>query len=231
MDPRLALAVSLLLAGGCQEATQLVVVVDSDLEPGVEIVAVEVSVFAGGNDARRFDLQAAPLPFSFGVVPSTAGASGPVRVVATAIGPAGERLCSLTRDTRFVPGQTLRLEMPLARACTSGHLRIECEDETTCSDGECVASEVDPESLPRGPGADPPTRLFEGPSTPVDAGPPEEDAGICVDGEACDTGNPCEDGARSCGVTPTCEVVATLPEGTSCGEGRACDGEGRCGGF
>lgn len=213
-----------LLAAACQGPTELVVVVDSDLEPGVEIAAVQVTASTGGgaSESHRFALDETPLPFSFGLRPT--GRDGEtVHVAVRALAPDGAAVISQTLTTRFVPGETRRLDVPLARAC----LAMECDDGARCVAGACQPREVDASALPSG-GADDPAPLLDGPRVAPDAGPGEE--GTCEAGAACDVGDPCRPGQIVCGADgPTCEAGEPLPAGTPCGEGRTCDGEGRCG--
>lgn len=210
--------------GGCGEPTQLIVVVDSDLEPGVEIATLEVVAQGEGALADRavLDLAEVSLPTSLGVVPA-ARADEAVQVSVQAFDAAGVPVVGYLASTRFVPGQTRRLEIPLARVCR----QTECEPPAeVCRLGACVPAEVDPSTLPRGPGSDPPAPLFEGPRVAMDAG--VVDGGACVPDAPCDLGA-CAEGALRCdGETPVCERVATAPAGTPCEGGGTCNEVGRC---
>ncbi len=207
----------------CSPPTQLLVVVDTDLEPGVEVEAIDVAVSSNGGWTSRssFSMESTELPFSLGV--QAVRPDERVHVSARAIAPSGELAVSYDVDVGFVPGEVRVLEIPLARACVD---ELSCDDEgMTCLRGSCVPSSIDPSSLP-GRSGDEPQPLFDGPRVAPDAG--EADAGAsCVAGEPCETGNPCEIGERACDP-PRCQVSATLAAGTDCGEGRVCDVEGRC---
>ncbi|MCZ7687607.1 MAG: hypothetical protein M5U28_56265 [Sandaracinaceae bacterium] len=214
------------LAGAaCSSQSQLLLVVDTDLEPGVEVSAIEVAVGGEGigSDRRTFPLDTTELPFSLGIRPAQRD-DEPVLVAATALSPEGAPVVDFQIRTRFVPGEVRVLEIPLARACA---LEPPCHDEgLTCLRGACVAIETDPATLPLRRG-DEPRPLFEGPRVAPDAG--GSDAGAaCVAGEPCETGDPCHVGARACDP-PRCETIETLAPGAPCGEGRVCDAEGRCG--
>lgn len=224
-----------LLLTGCDEPTQLVVVVDSDMEPGAEIEAIDVSVMSegGGSTTHRFDLADHPLPFSFGITPARAD-DEPVRIAVTAARLDLPSNVTFSAHTRFVPGETRRLEAPLGRDCDDalGEAPLQCADHgQTCRFGECVDVEVDPFSLPVGPGSDPPAPLFDGPRIAPDAG--VVDGGVCVQDEPCELGE-CAEGAVECGGgTAVCVAVAFAPAGTPCGDAEnalVCDGMGRCDG-
>jgi hypothetical protein len=207
-----------LFAAGCGDATGLVVFVDSDLEPVTELFAVEASASVEvGAAVRRFEIAEAGLPFSFGIEAPPGRHAADVSIHLLGLDPSQLSVVRLTMMTRFVPGRTLILPAPLARACQSEP----CEGtELTCRGGECVERFVDPSTL----SSRAPDRLFDGPSLP-DAG---TDAAVCVDGEECDSGNPCRPGMRRC-EPETCEPGPAMAEGSDCGDGRVCDAAGRCG--
>lgn len=212
----------MLALAGCDAPTQLLVIVDSDLGDALAVVEVAASSEGALATTRRFELASTGLPFSFGVVP--AGDAGGVQLHAVGLAADGAPLLSHSVETEFVRGRTLRLELPLARAC----LEEPCPaDHLRCVYGTCVDRRVDPATLAQGDGA--PEGLFDGATALPDAGPgPAIDAGC---------GAPCHDPASPCRVGQTrcepdalrCELTETLPEGASCGDGRACDATGRCG--
>ena len=220
---------ALAAALGCSTPGQLLVVVDSDLEVGTEIGALEaVAGEVGGlSAAHRFEAPFA-LPLSFGVTGPRLGAV-PMRVTVSAWQPDGSGLVQRTQETTLVEGRILRVDLPLARACSRSAVELDCGDGTTCVDGACEVSFVEPGSLREGDPGAPPPELFEGTPTPLDAGAP--DGGPeCVEGAACIYPRGCRDGQLSCSAQPpTCEPVGPpMPEGTACGQGRTCDAEGVC---
>lgn len=152
-----ALAAALL--GACtQPATQLVVVVDSDLAPSeYACVGVVVSRVEGGalvqGDRRMFDVPGlVAVPFSFGVVPPDGDASRRVEIRAEAWpscdepAPGAAPLVSRAVRTGFLAGQTLRVPMFLGARCRM----VECPEPQTCDPGAGVCEvvpELPPESL------------------------------------------------------------------------------------
>lgn len=227
---RALVSLGVLLGGCAAPATQIIVVVDSDLEPGVELTAIEASVSVGARLAttHRFDLAAGAvaLPFSFGVAAPAGAVGDEVRVSLHAEGAEGQPLVTWRASTGFREHRTLRLDAPLARACTAAE--SVCGDELTCERGTCRDERVDAQALAEIDPAAAPPRLFDGPSAAVDGGVAAEP---CVEGTSCETESPCVPGSLRCGAAGdrVCEPGAPKPAGTDCGEGRACDAEGRCG--
>jgi len=143
---------------GCREvpATQLLVVVDSDLAVDRELNRIEVSVTDPSDplgrvvfSQREFTLLPTPrpaaytLPLSFGLVPIRGDASRRVRVTVRASTVDTGRRIELTAITGFLPDRKLLLTMFLQRACVGIDT---CLDGYTCVDGACV-----PASRPRLP--------------------------------------------------------------------------------
>lgn len=218
----MGIAGALALALSACDATQLVVIVDSDLAE-LDEVEVAVSMPTGLAATRRFEVASTGLPFSFGVAPGS-GQAGEVELSAMALDANGHSLTAYHVRTRFLEGRTLRLEVPLARACIQ---EPGCADDAArrCVHGACLDEEVDPASLAEGDG--PPAPLFEG-REPPDAGAPPPDAGCAQDAPCLDPTNPCRLGVTRC-APERCELDTTLAPGTPCGDGRVCDAEGRCG--
>lgn len=219
------LALSIVALAGCDASTQLLVIVDSDL--GSELATVQVTASTEGalGSGRTFDVTETGLPFSFGVV-SESDVEREVRIHVVGLMQDGTPILAHSVATRFLPGRTLRLEVPLARACVT---EPSCEEmDLRCDYGDCIDPVVDPETLPEGNGA--PTPLFDGPAPLPDAGV-SVDGGCEADAPCTDETNPCRVGVTRCdGASPSCEITETLPEGADCGEGRTCDGTGQCGG-
>lgn len=136
---------------GCREvpATQLLVVVDSDLTVDRELNRIEVAVTDPSDplgrtvfSQRDFTLLPTPrpaaysLPLSFGLVPINGDASRRVRVTVTAYTVDTNRRIELTAIAGFLPDRKLLLTMFLQRACVGiDH----CDPGFTCIDGGCQA--------------------------------------------------------------------------------------------
>ena len=144
----------LCLVSSCAEpATQLVVVVDSDLAAG-DRVSIR-AVARPGDDPTdmgaesTFDIADAPgpatfvLPLSFGVVPPGSDPARRVEVAVEARNAGDEVTVTRRARTGFVRGRTLRLPMFLAAACRG----LVCSAGQTCDAGVCVSDEIPTESL------------------------------------------------------------------------------------
>jgi Protein of unknown function (DUF1566) len=150
-----ALLAAVAPACGSERAiTETLVVVDSDLTPGTELARVGVDVYAAdGRGAplggQVFDVARAgsgpgsahTLPLSFGVAPNGGVSSRTFRVVVRGLA-AGASSPSVSTQVigAFVPGETRRLDVFLARSC----LGAVCQNDangvalTTCVAGACV---------------------------------------------------------------------------------------------
>lgn len=137
------------------EPTQLVVLVDSDMNVPSELATVNVVVSdASGREvtSRPFALAEVSsagsaqyaLPLSFGVVPQGGDVSRRVDVVVSGLGPDDTTLVSRRARTGFVEGQTSLLRMFLARSCRG----VVCGGNQTCTETGCVSYDVPPMSLP-----------------------------------------------------------------------------------
>ncbi|MDQ3035001.1 MAG: hypothetical protein M3Y87_21520 [Myxococcota bacterium] len=157
-----SLALSLVLAA-CSEAplTQLVVVVDTDIEVPRGIDRVEIVVEEPGGQLQRSTGALAgdgaiSLPVTLGVV-HRGGELGPVTVTARGLRGADE---IIVRDAQvfMIAGRTMVLELHLERACVG----VACEaGAETCEHGGCrdvliAASEL------RDHAGEPPRLLFDG---------------------------------------------------------------------
>ncbi|MBI2373762.1 MAG: hypothetical protein HYV07_07175 [Deltaproteobacteria bacterium] len=163
------------------DATQLVVVVDSDLSVPDDLSRVRASVrdAAGALIAEHTFTLSGPsapppgtfaLPLSFGVVPKE-GASEEVLVALEAIGPS-DVLFTRAHRTSFVANEARRLLMFLSQRCVTES----CVSGSTCTETGCSSERVDPATLP---GVVPGTELeglpdagsLEGPDAgPTDSG-------------------------------------------------------------
>lgn len=155
---RTSLVLTLGLVMACRaEATQLIVVVDSDIAD-VQAVRIEVEGDDGRMQTNRFEIGAPPraqLPLSFGVAPrkgSPAENQTPrIRVFAVErVDAEGNDIDFVERRVRvgFVKNKTLHLLMYLAEACVGARTN-ECQDMgLVCDRGECVPESIDPTTLP-----------------------------------------------------------------------------------
>ncbi len=134
-----------LLASCDGSATELVVVVDSDLAVPVQLdaVSVEITGVAGAQASGTLTGSGAePLPRYVGVVHG-GGSLGPLEVRATG-SRNGNVIVERRARTSFVAGRTLTLYLFLSRNC----LNVTCAEGETCDGGSCVSAEVPASSLP-----------------------------------------------------------------------------------
>lgn len=234
-------------AAGCTSpATQLVVVVDTDLAiPGeVDQVSVTVEGPSGAMETERSTLaDRSRLPLTLGVSPS-GDALGPITV--TAMGRhVGTLVVLREHRVTLVRGETRMLVMHLSAECV-GASAPSCDDTETCTDRGCEAVEVDATRLPAWTGT-PPSLRDAGPSP--DGGRSDGgrgDAGAdaaagCSTADDCNDGNPCTDdvctatGCRNpentvaCDDRVFCNGLDTCAAGTcSVHAGNPCGGATTC---
>jgi Protein of unknown function (DUF1566) len=150
-----ALALPLFACEAPATLTQILVVVDSDLTVGSELTAIQVGVFdrTGSGEAlgtRSFQLASEvqspltfTLPLSFGIAPSSRSSGRDFKLVVTGRGrpdglPSETDVVEQKVIAAFVPGQSLRLGVFLARPCYTKLCREEAAGELTCVRGDCV---------------------------------------------------------------------------------------------
>ena len=139
--------------------TQIVVVVNSDLEIPAELDALEIAVSGvEGMPSASAALSGGDLPRSLGLVHS-GGRVGPVWVEARGL-LGGELVVQRTAEVEFVLDKTLELQLMLSRACAE-RADDPCPESETCDAGECVAQRI--ESLPVFSGK-PPGRMLPMPN-------------------------------------------------------------------
>ncbi len=138
------------LALGCvTPLTEVMVVLDTDLTPGVDIDTVRVVVTRLGRDTPPshdvlYDLRSRRFPFpgTLGVVARDPEDPTPLQVVVTAARSGRDVLT--VRATAVPPPYTLsRLDVLLARRCLDPANAL-CPNETTCSVTGCVPVARDP---------------------------------------------------------------------------------------
>lgn len=220
----LSISLTLALLSGCDApATQLVVLVDTDLAVNEELAGVSVVVLDGAGQevsAQDFALAddgATPgpasfaMPLSFAVVPVGDDPSRRVTVQVSGLAPSGSTIVSRRAVTGFIEEEQLLLPMFLSSACRD----VTCPAEQTCTERGCVDERVPPQSLPAvRPGDE--VRL-DSAIAPRDGGPD----GARADAGTCDEVVPCN-GACAC-ATGCCEMTCeSSPCSPSCGNGDTC---------
>jgi alpha-tubulin suppressor-like RCC1 family protein len=150
---RVRLALFALVLGGCAQATELVLVIDTDLEVPGELSRVEIDVTNSMAVPTRtaVDLtsgSAPPLPLTLGITSRRGDAD--VRIEVRGYLESGE---ILVRDvaTRLTPGRSRLLRVLLVRRCLS----LRCGVAETCAETGCRSVDVDPAELPDWGGAPP----------------------------------------------------------------------------
>lgn len=220
-----------LLASACHEPiTQLVVVIDSDLD---EARVARVRVMVEGGEPGMLDVAMGSersFPFSFGIRASGAQRT---RIVASAIDGSGATLVSQSASAAFVAGEARRLVIQLSAACEA---LPSCGSGMTCRAGACAAEDVpagdlDPVVGGSELGSLPPFAALDagqdgGDETPPpDAGPTCSPA--CDDDETCGEDLACHCGSgASCGDAARCSAGMCVPWPRSCDDeapGRGCD--------
>ena len=152
------LAAMVVSSGACtREATQLVVVVESDIPPSM---LGEVDVRVRPLDPRadeptvdqQFVLAATPtegrisIPFSFGIVPPRGRDSSRIELVVEGrTRDSARTFVRRTVRTSFLAEQRLRLVVFLSASCIDS--TCEESDGLTCVEGTCTSTEIDPGSL------------------------------------------------------------------------------------
>jgi hypothetical protein len=176
----IALATGLASCG--DDATEIVVLVDSDLRvPGeVRSLLVEITNTSGDITPVRGDLLGEGFPRTVGIVHGGGGRLGPIGVRAVAEN-GGTDVVERRATTFFQEGRVVLLRMDLLRSCEP----VDCDSDETCGASGCESIEVDGAGLPDWEG-EPATRF---PQPAVDAGTPTGDSGPCVPrgAETCNT--------------------------------------------
>jgi hypothetical protein len=143
-----ALVCAAALACSPRAATQLVVVVDSDYVPVVELTEVTVrTAETTGTEIDRRSVRVgtdASIPFSFAVVPRGGDASRRVVLEVTGRIAGGPNVVRRV-ETGFVAGEARLLRVHLSRACS---MPVTCPADEECERGRCVPIAIDPGTLP-----------------------------------------------------------------------------------
>lgn len=142
-----------LAASACSvDATQLVVVVGTDLRVPAQLDALVIEVEGQGTrfvgpEVRLEGDGAASLPASFGVAPKDGDARRRVSVRVSGLHD-GAPVIAARAGTSFIEHRRLRLDLFLAQSCLPLFARCE-EQGQTCAQGVCVDPWRDPTGLPR----------------------------------------------------------------------------------
>lgn len=206
----IAIAILSVLASACAQATEIVLVVDTDLDVPGELTRVEIDVLNSMAAPTRTEVDltsvgAPPLPLTLGIT-SRVRADADVRVEVRGYLEGGE---ILVRDvsTRLTPGSSRMLRVVLARRC----IAAACPAGETCDETGCRAVEVDAASLPAWSGS-----------------VPRQEGEACIEHEElCNLADDDCDGIVD-------EEIDLLTDGANCGRcGHACVGsclDGYCDG-
>ena len=136
-----------LLALGCADRTQLIVVVDTDVATPSVLQEVEVSVTDSEDEevgSVVFDLAVESVPFSFGIEPKGSLADEEVRIRVEGRDFARTMVIERRVVTGFVRFERRLLEIFLAQMCSE----VPCPTDETCERGACVSARVDVANLP-----------------------------------------------------------------------------------
>ncbi len=150
LEPRRAVLIAVLLLAACapRPRTELLVVVDSDLDVPDPLSRVTLSVRLGERELGPFTevidpsrREARALPISLAITDRTVGA-GRLAITATASSRDGDAV-SQTALVAFVPGEGRALCLRLDAACVGRG----CAPGETCAAGECLPEAVDAGAL------------------------------------------------------------------------------------
>ena len=144
--PAVLLALTAAAAGGCHVLTEIVLVIDTDMEVPADVAQFVVTVdgAAGMYGPLPVDLTVTEnLPATLGLRPATEGSNAPLSVTVDAYSQDGPRVLMQTARTRFVPNERRMLRMVLSVSC----LPVTCEADQTCQNGACVSSDLPADSL------------------------------------------------------------------------------------
>jgi hypothetical protein len=193
---------------GCGDATEVLVVTDSDLSIPAEIDTLETVVVSPGGVMQRStaDLSAQGFPRTLSLVHEGDGALGPYDVsVSGRLG--GSVIVSRQAAFTFVEGERRVLVMHLVGSCRTNS----CSGAQTCTENGCQSIDAD---LQEWTGS-PPT--LEG-GGPADSGTPPPDASP-------DTGDMCGAGETNCAGA----CVDTSSDANHCGRcNNQCRGRDSC---
>jgi hypothetical protein len=239
---------ALLVACSKEEtATAIRVIVDSDLQLGSELTKLEVRVFdpKGEEEWRRQDFALGKakgpaqfsLPMSFRLAAENQSSTNDFLLVVTGIGPLGEggseiEVVEQQALASFRPGETLRLDMFLAKSCLLELCRQDGERSELSCDVQTGSCQEVPrrEDLPvaKGDGIEAyeEAKADGGAAGDLDASEPSVDAGEPQPGVAVLNAGCNVSGSKACGGHNSTDALL-------CTEGKwtlrtVCDGTQRC---
>jgi hypothetical protein len=152
----LPIVAAMALSAGCQQRTELLVGIITDIAAPQPLEVAHLQVFPNGDISQPSRLDTTwmlepgfdKLPGSFGLN-SADGTATTVEILLTgeAPGPTGDYVPFVTRKSRvtLVAGKVLFLRMALVGACMN---RTDCLSDETCREGVCVKELVDATTLP-----------------------------------------------------------------------------------
>ncbi|MDO9016934.1 MAG: hypothetical protein Q8S73_20285 [Deltaproteobacteria bacterium] len=234
---------ALLFALGCSPAaTELVIVVDTDLQVPGELDRVEVSVVGPSGRvvlAGASVVSTGTLPMTLGAVPAEGAALGPVTVNVTGR-VMGRAVVDRTVRTAFVAGERRVLPILLLGACRG----VQCPADQSCGPDRCAPVAVPGASLPAFTGAV--SRIDGGRGDARDAAAPGDAIDAAALADAAADAGPQRDGAGfdlapevSTRDAPTADrpdapaadhptADATADTGAGCSSGAPCPGGLQC---
>jgi hypothetical protein len=145
---RIAVALSGWALASCavDPATELLVVVESELADIATVEAVTLDLAGDPIDTHRFDIAsgAVVMPFSFTIAPRTTYRLD-VHVRLDALAAGGAAMATRTLRTQMRAGHRLIAVVRFTTSCAPGP---SCAQGETCIDGVCAPTWIDPEVLP-----------------------------------------------------------------------------------
>ena len=149
----LAALLCLVLASGCEvdQPTQIILVVDTDLQVPLELDRIKIRIEHMGVTAYNLDYHLNPNTSGSTKLPGTLAIktrkdpNHPVTITVTGFLDATEKVIRRAR-LPFAPEREVMLRMNLLRACLKE--KVKCQAAETCTELGCKKIDIDPASLP-----------------------------------------------------------------------------------